>query len=307
MPTVGDVKRILGIKGPPNDEIQKVDWVSSLDDPKDNTVSYVKTWDQLSATKVASHPRTLFLAPRELLDDMLEPVNCVIVENPRLSFAIVASKLFAPRKSGGVAPTAFVGAGVDLGEGASVGHNAVIETGARVGARVTIGHNSVIHSGVDLGDDVIIGSNSVIGSIGFGLERDAWGVPHRIPHLGGVKIGDRVEIGSCCTVARGTIQSTLLEDEVKVDDSVFVGHNVQVRRGAFLTAGTITCGSADIGRRSWIAPGSIVINKASVGDDVMLGLGAVVVDDVPSESLTVGVPARVRGRNPMLPPEGYEN
>lgn len=307
MPTVGDVRRVLGIGGPSNAEDLRVDWVSALDDPRDNTVSYVRKWDKLSAQKVASHPRTVFLVPREQTEGMIEASNCILVDNPRLSYALVAHSLFEPRASAGIAPTALVEPGAQLGENANVGHNVVIENGARIGARVTIGHNSVIHSGVSVGNDVTIGANSVIGSIGFGLERDARGVPYRIPHLGGVTIGDRVEIGSCCTVARGTIDNTVLEAEVKVDDSVFVAHNVQVHEGAFLTAGTITCGSAHVGRRAWVAPGSIIINKALVGDDVMLGLGAVVVDDVPDDSLAVGVPARVRGRNPMLPREGYEN
>lgn len=305
MPTVGDVLKVLTIEGGSVAEDHQLDWVSSLSDPKDWTLSFLNAWDESAIATVASHPCTVFLAPVEVPGWATPPINCILVENPRLAYALAANSLFGTRAPARISPTAIVEPGAELGEGASVGNNVVVEDGARIGARVTIGHNTVIHSGVEIGNDVIVGSNTVIGSIGFGIERDGSGVPHRIPHLGGVSIGDRVEIGSCCTIARGTIKSTVLETDVKVDDGVFVGHNSHVREGAFLTAAAITCGSADIGRRAWIAPGSIVINKAAVGDDVMLGLGAVVVGDVASESLAVGVPARVRGKNPMLPPGGY--
>lgn len=305
VPTTRDVEKILEIpEGRATKEL-RVEWVSPLSNPKDHTLSFLNSWNDMSHRQVASHPRTLFLAPFDPTADSTGAENCILVENPRYAYALVASTLFDKRKSPGISRTALVEDGVTIGESASIGHNVVIEKGARIGARVCIGHNTVIHGSVELGDDVTIGSNSAIGTIGFGLERDVSGIPFRIPHLGGVTIGNNVEIGSCCTIARGTIDDTILESHVKVDDDVFVAHNARVREGAFLTTGTITCGSADIGRRAWIAPGSIVINKATVGDDVMLGLGAVVVDDVPSESLSVGVPARVRGRNPMLPLNGY--
>ena len=284
MTTVGDVKKALdSLDVTKLSSDHPINWVSSLEAPKANTICFATRWNETLVDAISNNPATLFLVPIGASKVVFESGNCLSVDNPRLAYAIIAKRFFEETRKTGTSPTARVEAGAVIGHDVYLGNNVVIESGARIGSGTSIDHNTVIHSGVVLGQDVIVGANSVIGSIGFGLERDSNGVPFRIPHLGGVTVGDEVEIGSCCTVARGTINDTVLEDQVKLDDHVFVGHNVQVRRAAYLTAGTVTCGSADIGKRAWIAPGSVVINKARVGDDVMLGLASVVVNDLPAE------------------------
>ncbi len=85
-------------------------------------------------------------------------------------------------------------------------------------------------------------SGSVIGEMGFGFERDEAGIPLRMAHLESVEIGNRVEIGSLNTVCRGTLNSTVIEDDVKTDDHVHIAHNCRVRRGAMLTAAVVLSG-----------------------------------------------------------------
>jgi acetyltransferase-like isoleucine patch superfamily enzyme len=139
-----------------------------------------------------------------------------------------------------------------------------------------------------------MGEFNVIGRDGFGWYHSdmlhRW--QRRFPHIGGVFIGDGVEIGSFVTIDRGALNDTIIETGVKIDSHVHVGHNARILVGAMLSAGCIIGGSAVIGERTWVGLGAVVKNGVTVGDDVTIGMGAVVTKDVPSGQTVAGVPAR---------------
>jgi UDP-3-O-[3-hydroxymyristoyl] glucosamine N-acyltransferase len=113
-----------------------------------------------------------------------------------------------------------------------------------------------------------------------------------LPHLGGVVLGDDVEVGSLTTVCRGTLADTILRDGCKIDDHVHIAHNIDVGEDAFVIACAEVSGGVKIGRRAWIAPNASILNQLSVGDDSVVGLGAVVVRSVPDGAVVVGNPAK---------------
>lgn len=207
-------------------------------------------------------------------------------DNPRLAFARALQWLDAnvgfrvPEAAAFVDPTA------------TVSPSAVLGKGVRIGARTVIRHHVVIGDGVVIGDDCLVKSCAVIGEEGFGFERDEAGVPVRILHLGGVVIGSRVEIGSSNTVCRGTLAPTVIEDDVKTDDHVHVGHNVTVRRGALITACAELSGGVEVGAYSWIGPNASVIQKVRLGDRSFVGIGATVTKSVADDTVVAGNPAR---------------
>jgi UDP-3-O-[3-hydroxymyristoyl] glucosamine N-acyltransferase len=183
-----------------------------------------------------------------------------------------------------------------LEDDVDIGEFVVIESGVAIGSGTQIDHHSVVKEGTRIGRSCRIGTHSVVGTPGFGFERDNDGRAYRMPHLGGVSIGDEVEIGNGVSIASGTIDPTRIESGVKIDDRVFIAHNVTVGRDAFIIASASVCGSTSIGARAWIAPAAALINKISIGADAVVGLGAVVVRDVPAGVLVVGNPARERGK-----------
>lgn len=210
----------------------------------------------------------------------------VLAPNARLAFArglhwLAAGPGFQqPTSPPAVDPTAHVSA------------TAVLGHGVRIGARTVIEHHVVIAPGVVIGADCHIKSNTVIGEAGFGFERDAEGVPVRILHLGGVTIGDRVEIGSLNTVCRATLGQTIIEDDVKTDDHVHIAHNCRVRRGALLTACAELSGGVDVGEFAWIGPNASVIQKVVLGERAFVGIGATVTKSVGAGTTVAGNPAR---------------
>ncbi|CAM4405256.1 UDP-3-O-[3-hydroxymyristoyl] glucosamine N-acyltransferase [Acinetobacter dispersus] len=173
-----------------------------------------------------------------------------------------------------------------------IGQNVVIERGCKIAEGVVIEHNVVIHAGTNIGKNSRIRSNSSIGSDGFGFERLADGTPLRFPHLGGVEIGENVEIGACTTVARGTLSNTQIEDYVKIDNLVHIAHNCLIKRGAFIIACAEISGGVIVGENAWVAPNSCTHQKVSIGNGALVGLGAVITKDVPANMVYAGNPAK---------------
>lgn len=174
---------------------------------------------------------------------------------------------------------------------ARIAPGAVIEPGVVIGEGTVIGPNAVIRSGSRIGRSCEIKSGAVIGDSGFGFERDLKNRPLRMIHLGGVHIGDHVEIGALTTVVQGALEDTVLEDYVKVNDHVHIAHNCHVGQATIIGGGAYLSGSIKVGRNCWIAPNCSIRQKLSIGAEAIVGIGAVVVHDVEPGSMVHGNPA----------------
>ncbi len=221
----------------------------------------------------------------------------VISENPRLDFARVLQEFFAPKAVSGISATARIGSNVSLGRDVIIGEYSVIGNDVVISDGTEIRHHVVIADNTVIGRDCLIKSNTVIGEEGFGFERDEMGVPIRIPHLGRVVIGNNVEIGASTVIARGTLDDTIIENNVKIDDQVFIAHNVFVSKCSMIIAETEISGSAHIGEMTWLGPNCSVMNGIKIGDNVFVGLGTVVNKSVESNVVVAGSPARILRKN----------
>lgn len=184
----------------------------------------------------------------------------------------------------------------EIHSSAKIGSNVVIERGCVIGEGVVLEHNVVIHAGTTIGSWSRIRANASIGGDGFGFERLDDGTPVRFPHLGGVRIGSHVEIGSNTCVVRGTLGDTVVEDHVKIDNLVHLAHNCHVEQGAFIIACAEISGGVRIGRNAWVGPNASVLQKVPVGEESLVGIGAVVIKPVGSEEIHAGNPAKMLRR-----------
>ncbi|HSG91266.1 MAG TPA: UDP-3-O-(3-hydroxymyristoyl)glucosamine N-acyltransferase [Pseudomonadales bacterium] len=204
----------------------------------------------------------------------------LVVENPYLAYARL-SPLFdaAPALAIGIAaeatidPSAMlaadvavaagavIGAGARIGAGTQVGAAAVIGPGAVIGEQGRIHPGAVLCHGVVLGDRCIVHPNAVIGADGFGFTADERGRQVRIAQIGSVRIGDDVEIGASTTVDRGAIDDTIIEDGVKIDNQVQIGHNCRIGRD------TVICGCCGIVGSSVIGARCVLAGGVGVGGD----------------------------------------
>ncbi|RLL34557.1 UDP-3-O-(3-hydroxymyristoyl)glucosamine N-acyltransferase [Acinetobacter cumulans] len=213
--------------------------------------------------------------------------NFIVVANPYLAFAILTHVFEKKNTKTGIeataqihpsamiAETAYIGHYVVIGEHCVVGEHTVIQAHATLDDDVEVGRDCLIESHVTLmgacklGDRVRIHANTVIGSEGFGFApyQGKW---NRIAQLGSVRIANDVRIGSNCSVDRGAMDDTILEEGVIIDNLVQIAHNVHIGAHSALAANIAIAGSTTIGKNCIIGGASAVSGHLKIADNVTL-------------------------------------
>jgi len=189
-----------------------------------------------------------------------------------------------------------IGAHVVIGENTVIGDHCVVGPGAVIGKNVVIGNDCILGANVVLcqrtivGFRVIIQNNTTIGSDGFGF-RFVNGEHRRIKHIGAVKIGDFVEIGSNCCIDKAKMGMTVIGSGTKVDNLVQIGHNCHIGEHCLIAAQSGLGGSATLGNFVTMAGQCAVRDHCNVGDKSLLGARAVVMNDIPAGLNVMGMPA----------------
>ena len=203
---------------------------------------------------------------------------CIVTEQPYVYFARL-TQLWKrgrdPRKKASIHPSSVVDAEAVVHPSASIGALCVVERGARIGAdtvlmsRVTVGEDCVI------GERCIVHPGVVIGADGFGFapNGDTW---EKIEQLGAVHIGDDVEIGANTCIDRGALQDTVIEDGVKLDNLIQIGHNVRIGRNTAMAGCVGVAGSATIGEHCTIGGGAIILGHLTLGAHVNISAATLV-------------------------------
>lgn len=189
-----------------------------------------------------------------------------------------------------VHPLASIGAGCVVGQRCRIHPGAVISENCVLGDDVTLHSHVVLYPGTILGHRVTIHANAVIGADGFGY-RFQDGRHVKVPQLGGVEIGDDVEIGAGTTIDRGTFTATRIGAGTKIDNLVMIAHNCQIGRHNIIVSQTGIAGSASTGDFVVIAGQVGVVGHVHIGDRSVIGGQAAVTKDVPPDSRMLGSPA----------------
>ncbi len=267
-----------------------VDRVSTLSNAGPTALSFfsnARLKEQLSSTRAA----VVVLRPDDAADC---PTATLTHDDPYAAYARIAAAIHPPpavqpgvHPSAVIDPTAKVAATAQVDPNAVIGERCVIGERVHIGAGCVIGPDSVVGNDcrllpnvtfarqVRIGQRGLIHPAVVIGSDGFGnaMTPDGW---IKVPQLGGVTIGDDVEIGAGSTIDCGAIDDTVIEDGVRIDNQCMVAHNVHVGAHTALAAKVGIAGSAVIGKRCMFAGKSGTVGHISVCDDVtILGRGTV--------------------------------
>lgn len=237
---------------------------------------YTKSLASLSASAVVVSPQleTAVALPR------------LISDNPYAAFARLLA-LFHPQRqacagihpaavidssahvdsSSEVGPHVVIGARAKIGPACIIAASAVIGDDVVIGAQCTLNAGVIIYSGCRVGERVIIHSGAVIGSDGFGLapEGGRW---IKIPQIGAVAIGNDVEIGANTTIDRGTLEDTVIEEGVKLDNQIQIAHNVHIGAHTAIAACVGIAGSTKIGRHCTIGGAAGIIGHLEICDHV---------------------------------------
>lgn len=271
--------------------------VSSSYAPKNNTLIFMKKVPDIACAAFQTVKNCIIIVPKAHIDTF---TNCqadnfiIPADNPRLEYAKILNFIldYQKNKAEELCLATNVGKNLSLGKESYIGHNVVIGDNVEIGTDCVIMPGVIINDNVKIGNHTIIRENSVIGGYGFGFERDENGIPIRLPHIGGVVIGNHVEVGALTTIASGTIEPTVIGDYTKIDDHVLVAHNCQIGEKCLIIGGSDLGGSVKIGNCTWLGPNSSIINGISIGDNCMVGIGAVVKKSVENGTTVSGNPAK---------------
>ena len=268
---------------------------SSLHNIKDNNITWIKNesyykddlFSGLKNVLVVSGPD---IKIKEVNND---DIGFIICKNPKAIFFTILNKFFSQEKYiEFISPNSVVLC-KKIGKGVYIGHNCYVGPDVIIGDHVVIKNNVSIEGKTKIGNNTVIHSGVVIGGDGFGYYKNNIGENIKIPHYGGVTIGENVEIGANVCIDKGTLEDTVIGNNVKISNLCHIAHNVKIHDCCVITAGVVITGSTVIGKDTYIAPGAIIKNQLTIGENSLIGMGAVVLADVEDNKVVVGIPAKV--------------
>jgi len=273
-----------------------VQGIAPLDSAGDSHISFLSN-SKLRALAAQSRAAALIVAP---LDDATVAATYegarIVTTNPYAYFARAAqyfASLDEIPKAPGVHPSAVVDASAEIDPSAHIGPNVTVEAGAKIGAGVVIDAgcfvgrdadigegtrlfaNVTFHAACKIGKRGILHSGAVIGTDGFGFAREN-GVYIKIPQTGRVLLGDDVDVGANTTIDRGALADTVIEDGVKLDNQIQIGHNCHIGANTAMAGCVGVAGSAKIGKNCTFGGAAMVLGHLEIADNVHISSGSMV-------------------------------
>lgn len=273
--SLGEIVAALGgsLEGNPQVTIERLAPLEVAGPQELSFLSNPRYRQQLAASRAAC----VIVAPA-LREVALERGACIVSDDPYAYFAQTTQlwkKHHAVPVLAGVHPSAVVDPAAVVDPTACIGPLCVVERGAVIGARTVLKSRVTVSEGCHVGARCIVHPGVVIGADGFGFapQRGQW---LKIEQLGAVRIGDDVEIGANTCIDRGALQDTVIEDGVKLDNLVQIGHNVRVGQHTAMAGCVGVAGSATIGAYCTIGGGAVVLGHLTLADGVHVSAATVV-------------------------------
>jgi UDP-3-O-[3-hydroxymyristoyl] glucosamine N-acyltransferase len=289
------------------DPALRIDRIGTLDGATPTTLSFLS--NPRYHSQLAGSAAACVIVSRADRDAAVARGATIVTPDPYLYFARLTqwwAQRTRPAPVSGVHPRALVDASATVASSASVGPFAVIEAGASIGADAVIGAHCFVGAGArigastrlaarvtvaygcSIGERCILHSGAVIGADGFGF------APHegkweKIEQLGAVRIGDDVEIGANTCIDRGALDDTVIEDGVKLDNLIQIGHNVRIGKHTAMAGCVGVAGSAVIGAHCTIGGGAGILGHLTLADHVHVSTGTFVTRSILKPGLYSGL------------------
>ncbi len=309
---LGELSTFLAENGLPNeirgDLDQMVTACSTVESAGAGEITFLanpKYRDRLRATQAS-----VVILRAEDVPSAGEGTSLVICADPYRALTLAVIRIHGHRRHpqwGGhadarIAETAKIGAGANIAPGVTICENSVvgdrvtlypgvfIGPGTRLGDDVTLYANVTVYDGCRLGSRVTIHAGSVVGEDGLGYAPvgDKW---LKIPQVGGVEIGDDVEIGANCTIDRATLGTTKIGAGTKFSNAVTVGHGCEVGSNCMIVAQVGMAGSVNVGNHVTIAGQAGIVGHLSIGDGAQICAKSGVTNSVEAGEVVLGAPA----------------
>jgi len=286
---------------------KKILGINTLKDAASNELTF---FNSLRYLQDAKKSKALACVTQEKLKKYLNPkIIPIISENPLIDFYKIVNHFYidADGDNEEINPinsknlkvifdkvffghNCLVDKSVKIGKNSKIGNNVIIKKNVSIGRDCLIGSNVIIENAI-LGDNVIIKSGTLIGQSGFGFKFEK---KKRIkfPHIGRVIIESNVQIGSLCTVDRGSLTDTVIGEFTSIDNQVQIAHNVKIGNYCIIAAQSGIAGSTVIGNQSTIGGQSGISGHLRIGNNVKIGGKSGVISDIKDNMVVMGYPAK---------------
>jgi len=297
------LKGIFGNKYTKNNNIKFKD-VKTLSEAKKSDITF---FDSLNYKDAASFTKAGCCITTEKLEKYL-PKTCavIIVKNVLFELAKTVKKFYPyadvdypdknltkPKLSKyskvKFGNNVLIGKNVKLGKNTVIGSNTIIEHDVFIGKNCVIGSQVMIKNSI-IGDDVVIQDGCKIGLKGFGFI-PLKGKNFRFPHIGKVILKNNVEIGSSCTIDRGSVDDTVIGENTFLDNQVHMAHNVKIGKNCMIAGQVGFAGSSTLGDNVSIGGQAGISGHLKIGNNVKIGGGSGVVKNIEDNSVVMGYPA----------------
>lgn len=272
------------------DEATLISRVSSLSSARCGDICFIKdvkyqkalAASQASAVVLSQKDSSITNLPRVIVDNpyayfaRLSSLLNPLLEHPLgiADSAVVDASATIP-KSCSIAPLAFIGKNVVLGNHVIIGSGCIIENDVTIADNTRLEPHVTIKHHCNIGKNCHIFSGAVIGSDGFGYAEEA-GKWLKIPQVGRVIIQDHVDIGANTTVDRGALDDTIIEEGVKLDNLIQIGHNCIIGAHTVIAGCTGIAGSAKIGKHCKIGGAAMILGHLEIADHVTISPGSMI-------------------------------
>lgn len=266
----------------------KVDKLSKIEEGKEGSLTFLS--NPKYTNFIYSTEATITIVNKSFVPESALKTTLIKVEDAYLAFSKLLEFYDQYKKTSkiGIEQPSTLPAGTKYGENfylgafsyigfnVSMGNNVKIYPGCYIGDNVIMGNDVIVFSGVKIYSDTVLGNNciihagTVIGSDGFGFAPDSDGTFKKIPQIGNVVIEDNVEIGSCSTIDRATLGSTIIRKGAKLDNQIQIAHNVEIGENTVIAAQTGIAGSTKIGKNAMIGGQVGIAGHLSVGNNVRI-------------------------------------
>jgi len=247
--------------------------------------------------RVVDKIRDCVLFTRPDLNGVHDSVARIIVDDPRLCFAIIGQEFLPPLPKPGIHVTAVIDPEAEIHPTAYVGPHCTLEK-CIVGENCVIHPHVTIYANTTIGRRVEIEAGAVIGSTGLGRSVGPDGRHWLFPHFGETILEDEAFVGSCSVITRGVMGSTTLKEGCRINAGVKIAHNCVIGRYTAVSIGVTISGSVIVGDRCFIGSGADLREGIRIGNDIVVGMGSVVVKHFEQDNVVImGNPARIFREN----------
>jgi UDP-3-O-[3-hydroxymyristoyl] glucosamine N-acyltransferase len=285
---------------------KKILGVNNLLDARDSEITFFNNFNyEKQAQKCRAYACIVSKKNQKYLNKSIIPI---ISSNPLIDFYKVVGLFYPssyldnedvnPHTSKSIFKKGNISVGINclidktavVGENTNIGNNVIIKSNVHIGRNCKIGSNVVIENSL-LGDNIIIKSGTLIGQTGFGFSFEN-NQRIKFPHIGRVIIENNVQIGSFCTIDRGSLSDTVIGEFSSVDNQVQIAHNVKIGNFCVIAAQSGIAGSTTIGNNVLIGGQSGISGHLIIGNNVKIGGKSGVVDHIKDGQVVMGYPAR---------------